>query len=364
VATNAAITAGLAEFLLRGPAQSRALEHALELARANDAAHVARAFNGLAVAGVLHRAHPQAERWIAEGLEFTEGNDLDLWHLSILSSRVRLELNQGRWTDATTTASLLLANLRDSPEPRAIALLVLALVRARRGDPGVAEALDEAAQLASADATWALQIGAARAEAAWLRGHGDRIAAAGDAMLALTGRSAMWPYAELAVWRHRAGLEIPPGVTLPEPIALELAARHRAAADAWDRLGCPYEAAFVLSLADDPDAVAEGYQRLTGMGARPAATAAARRLREQGVRSVPRGPVRSTRENPASLTVRELDVLALVAEGLSNAEIAQSLFLSSRTVDHHVSAILRKLGVPNRARATAVARATGIAPPH
>jgi DNA-binding NarL/FixJ family response regulator len=78
------------------------------------------------------------------------------------------------------------------------------------------------------------------------------------------------------------------------------------------------------------------------------------------VRDLPRGPRATTRENPAELTARELEVLGLVAEGLRNADIAERLFLSERTVAHHVSAILRKLGVRSRAQAGAEAARMGI----
>jgi DNA-binding NarL/FixJ family response regulator len=89
----------------------------------------------------------------------------------------------------------------------------------------------------------------------------------------------------------------------------------------------------------------------------------ARRLRQRGVRGVPRGPRLSTRENLAGLTARELEVLALVAEGLRNAHIAQRLVLSPKTVDHHVSAILRKLDVSTRGEASAEAAPRGLLSP-
>jgi DNA-binding NarL/FixJ family response regulator len=96
------------------------------------------------------------------------------------------------------------------------------------------------------------------------------------------------------------------------------------------------------------------------LGARTAARRVTRALREQGVRDVRHGPRAATRENPAGLTARELEVLALVAEGLRNAEIAARLFLSEKTVAHHVSAILRKLRVRTRSQAGAEAARLGI----
>jgi DNA-binding CsgD family transcriptional regulator len=358
----AAVTVGVAQGARDGPGNTHALEAALEKARAvASAAEIPRALNGLAFIAVEHRAHALAERWIKEGLAYTNANDLDLWRLVFLAFRMWSELHQARWAEATDTAELLISDPRDSPAPRAEAFLVLAIVRARRGDPDAERALKEAAAIPSADATWPMRLASAQGEIDWLSGRAPRIGAATDgAEGAATGQSTVWPYAEVALWRHRAGIGDRPASPLPDAIALELAGRHREAASAWDRLGCPYEAAVALSLADDADALSGAHERLLAMGARPAAANAARRLRQRGVRGIRRGPNGSTRQNPANLTGRELDVLALMTDGLTNAEIAERLFVSHRTVEHHVSAILRKLDVPSRARAVA-ATAAGIA---
>jgi DNA-binding NarL/FixJ family response regulator len=89
----------------------------------------------------------------------------------------------------------------------------------------------------------------------------------------------------------------------------------------------------------------------------------ARRLRELGERAVPRGPRPKTKSNAAWLTSRELDVLPLLAEGLRSAEIADRLVISPRTVDHHVSSILRKLNVRTRGQAGAAAARLGLIQP-
>jgi DNA-binding NarL/FixJ family response regulator len=129
------------------------------------------------------------------------------------------------------------------------------------------------------------------------------------------------------------------------------------------RSGCPYEAALALADSDDPAAARTAFDQLQQLGASPAAAIVARRLRQKGVRGVPRGPRASTRENPAGLTAREVEVLGLLSEGLRNAQIAMRLVVSEKTVHHHVSAILRKLDVETRGEAAAKAARLGLARP-
>ena len=135
------------------------------------------------------------------------------------------------------------------------------------------------------------------------------------------------------------------------------------AAESWATIGCPYESALALASAGGEPGLRRALTELQRLGARPAAGIVTRMLHERGVRSVPRGPRRATQDNPANLTAREVEVLVLVAQGLHDADVAERLFLSPKTVGHHVSAILRKLGVHTRGEASAEAARLGLTGP-
>jgi DNA-binding CsgD family transcriptional regulator len=171
---------------------------------------------------------------------------------------------------------------------------------------------------------------------------------------------APWLVGELGAWRRRAGLEVKISTEAAEPFALQLAGHPTEAAQLWRHLGCPYESALALADTDEEEPLRRAHAELQALDAGAAAAIVAARLRKRGARGVPRGPRQRTRDNPAGLTARELEVLALLAEGLRNAEIAERLFLAERTVVHHVSAILRKLDVTSRGQAGAKAVRLGI----
>jgi DNA-binding CsgD family transcriptional regulator len=309
------------------------------------------------------REHAVSSECLGWGLGFVESRGLELFRIYVLAYKARLELNQGRWSEALDSASLVLRESFPSTLPPALALSAIGLIRARRGDPEPWPALHEALVLveASGELQRLAPVAAALAEAAWLGGQPEKIGpATAEAFDLALECGADWPLGELAYWRWRAGLLDGPPPAAAEPYARQIEGDWRRAAELWADIGCPYEAALALAEADDQQALRRSLDELQRLGAQPAAAMVARRLRQRGARAVPRGRRKATRQNPAELTTRELEVLELVAQGLGNAEIARRLFVSDKTVAHHVSAILRKLDARTRAQAAAHAVRLGI----
>jgi DNA-binding CsgD family transcriptional regulator len=135
------------------------------------------------------------------------------------------------------------------------------------------------------------------------------------------------------------------------------------AARRWEETGNPYHQALELTESPEVAVASDGLRILDRLGAIAAARLVRRQLRERGVRSLPRGPRAATRANPGRLTDRQLEVLGLLADGRTNAEIADRLYLSRRTVDNHVAALLARLGVGSRRDAVAAAADLGLLGP-
>jgi DNA-binding CsgD family transcriptional regulator len=144
---------------------------------------------------------------------------------------------------------------------------------------------------------------------------------------------------------------------------LEMAGDWSGAAAAWEGLGRPYDAALARLGSEDEAALRQALAALDDLGARAAAAVARRRMKSLGITAIPRGPRPGTQAGPAGLTARERDVLMLLSEGLSDREISQRLFISERTVGHHVLAVLAKIGVSSRTAAAREAARMGLQVP-
>ncbi len=294
-----------------------------------------------------------AEESLAVALRLSEERDTPSCNAYQLGVRARLRLLQGRWTEAEEDARAVLRAV-DLPLGQIWPRLVLGLLAARRDAPPRNPDLDELWQLVRGlDAPGMVAAAAASlAENAWLTRRADprlddplvtglwtRDYAGRDAALAPLRRSAR-RLADAGV--QQVGL--PPGEPAPTP----------------DPDGQPYERAMALWDGGSDEELLAALPLLDALDARAAAALFRARLREAGVNAVPRGQLAATRANPAGLTARQMDVLALLAEGLGNADIAARLVISPKTADHHVSAILAKLAVRTRGEAAAAARRLGV----
>jgi DNA-binding CsgD family transcriptional regulator/tetratricopeptide (TPR) repeat protein len=355
IGTSMAMSADEAGFLKLKESLVIALEHRLH-------EHAGRAYANLLSTSIHMRLTRDAAEYIAKGIEYCELHDVhdSLAYISALSAR--FDLNVGQWDKAARAAAELIGRHSIATAQRIPALFVLGTVRARRGDPGADPLLDEAMQLAlpTAELQRIGRIAIARAELAWYRGDLNRVAREVGSALQIAGEHRdPWIRGEIAFWGHLADPSSKITGELAEPYALMISGDWENAADAWQRLGAPYERALALAGGPEP-ALLESLVSLEKLGAGPLAAIVRQRLRERGVRAIPRGPRASTRGNPAGLTAREVQVLKLLVRGHTNNELAQRLHISAKTIDHHVSSILEKLEVRSRTEAVGAAMGLGI----
>ena len=326
------------------------LVESLQVALAADAVDDAcRAYANLAWELMSWFRVDDAEPYVLAGIELAEHAE----HLGFLHylyvTRARLELARGNWDEAVRWAE---TGMAGRPMYSAAGLTVIGRVQARRGEPGADKTLAAAVEHAErlGEIQWTAPAYAAAAEEAWLRDDHERsvtlLRTVYDEVAEL-GAADLLP--ELAYRLHRDG-----GPEMPGPYGLLTLGRWRDAAEYWR--GCPYERAMALAEGPDAEAQLEALAELEALGATPLSRIVRRRLRDQGI-TPPRGPAQTTRANPAGLTARQLEVAELLAQGLSDAEIAARLVLSVRTASNHVAAVLDKLGVHTRAEAAAVLRA-------
>ena len=341
------------------------LEQSLQLALAHDLQEcAARAYCNLVFAAVLEHDIARAVSYLSAGIPYCEERALFSSVAYMRAYESRLALDRGDWSEAERIATQLRSSGTLLPLQYVPTLTTLALVRARRDAPDVEETLEQALTLAASmgEPERTGRAYAARAEHAFYRGDLQRLAEEAAAGLAVvSGLRLPWIKGELSFWQSR--VQPPEATTIPadvaEPYRQMILGDWSGAARAWQALGMPYEQA--LALIEGPEeALREALTILDPIGATPLAAIARRRLRDRGARGVPRGPNEATRSNPAGLTAREAQILSLLVVGLSNAELARRLHRSQKTIDHHVSSVLAKLGVHSRVEVRAAAIALGL----
>jgi DNA-binding CsgD family transcriptional regulator/tetratricopeptide (TPR) repeat protein len=347
------------------------LEAALAVAlEGGDAMQAARAYTNLVGIHAGRCEFAAVERWYLEGSEFCDDHDIGTYGNCIRGYRALSLVPQGRWDEALGVAADILRSSRSAAN-RAEALLATAAVLVRRGAPNAGAAVqqlrDEARR--SGSAYWLVLADLARAEWHWLAGETEAARSALPPLEAEAGLSDAWERANLRTWWQRiAGQAVEAPTDAPVPYARMLGGDVEGAVADWDHLGCPYDAALaLLDASSHPGAAGEQHlrdalARLEALGATATADLTRARMRERGLRRIPRRARAATQAHPLGLTSREHDVLELLAEGHSNATISERLFISPKTVDHHVSAVLTKLGVTSRGAAVAAAQRSGVLP--
>jgi DNA-binding CsgD family transcriptional regulator/tetratricopeptide (TPR) repeat protein len=357
VEVHAATTTGLAKAFFRDPTGVTEIERAVRMGlEAGLGEFTARAMNARAIVEQFRGRPAEAHESFDVLVDYAQTNQLDAWYIASVATRATLRVMLGRWEEADTDLETVLGQ-PTCRQTEIETLITAARLAARRGDPGALAKIDAALEsVENFNAHYENVLACALAlEAAWLGIFaGDRAEGRYRALLDSPAvANDLSARGLLGYWAIRLDLDPPPG-ELPGPVGLESSGRPGDASRSWEERGYPVEAIVTGAMVPNAD-LDTAFSRLSELRAEGVKRGLRRELSRRGARQIPREKWTATRNNPAGLTPRQVEVLALLVSGMSNAAIADELYISEKTAGHHVSAILSKLNVPNRTHAAAMA---------
>jgi predicted ATPase/DNA-binding CsgD family transcriptional regulator len=331
------------------------LQQSLEIALQNSYhEHAARAYTKLGYNGIIIKDNELAKKSLDAGILYCEENNLNLWRIYVLTLKARFKLETGNWNEACAIADNIINNEDPAKMIKIFALTVLATIKMRRGDKeDIPVLLTEAKEKAfeTMELQRIIRALAACLEYEWITGQRFIEKESLDSTIKMIEQMGnVYDNSEFAFWLLKARKQRLPLKEIYEGYEMNSPAKAQRAAALWKKSGCPYNEALALFEGSDDDK-RKAITIVQGLGATAVYEKMKLEMRGSGIKSIPHGIRKTTRSNPALLTDRELDVLQLLNESLQNKEIATRLFISAKTVDHHISAILFKLEVNSRGKA-------------
>jgi DNA-binding CsgD family transcriptional regulator len=331
------------------------LQQSLEIALQNSYhEHAARAYAKLGYNGIIIKDNELANKSIEMGIPYCEENNLDLWRLYLLGVKASLKLETGSWNEAFAIADNLIKNEGTPKMIKIFALTVLARIKMRRGDKeGLLSVLTEAKEMAfeAMELQRIIRALTAFLEYEWITGQcfiEKETMESTVKMIQQMGN--MYDNSEFAFWLSKARKEKLPLKELYAGYDMGSPTKARIAAALWKKSGFPYYEALALFEGNE-DNKKEAIGIIQKLGADAIYEKMKFEMRALGIKNIPRGVRKSTKSNPANLTDRELEIIQLLQDGLQNKEIAAKLFISAKTVGHHISSIFFKLDVNSRRKA-------------
>lgn len=337
----------------RDPDDDSALREAFAVAdRAGDRHEAVRALIDLAWAKLSWLRTAEARQCAAQGIDYARRHEVDQLRAYLEVTDAWLLLRAGDWAAAKAIAGGEAGNATTVGD--LLAETVLTELAVRRGDDDARVRLDQLADAAGRTGELQRIEPVLLLEIEWSLTRGEPPPRARFEQLTCSFRPDHWDTlfgGTIAAWASVVGLSHESAGPMPPACAAMLAGDFAEASDRFGAAGWPHHRALMLSMLEDRQALNEALDVARRLGAGPLEARVSRRMRDLGV-PVPRGPFASTRANTAGLTSRQMEVVTLVTDGLTNADIAARLFISERTVEHHVEAILAKLGVASRREAS------------